>query len=107
MAGKIIGFLCSILCAVHFLVIAQMGVNGEEPISFWSGDTSLKDKVKNIHGYNLEMAALFRKYALAFVIAGVLFWIWPLGGIILIVADSTLGIFVLYRGYKRILNRYL
>ena len=63
LAGRIIGLVCFLLCAFPFFVIGIYNKDSREPISFWSGDTSLKDKVKNIKGYNTEMAGLYKKCA--------------------------------------------
>ena len=47
MAGRIIGFICYMLCAIPFWAIAKFGKDGKDPISFWSGDPSLKGRVKD------------------------------------------------------------
>ena len=106
MPGRIICFLCFLICAVPFWVIATYNKDSKDPISFWSGDTSLKDKVKNVSDYNREMAALYKKYAIAFFLAALAAVVHPLAGAAIMALDCTLGIFLVYRTYKKILNKY-
>lgn len=56
MVGRIVGLVSCLLCAVPFLIISVYNKDSKEPINFWSGDTSLKNKVKNVQDYNKEMA---------------------------------------------------
>lgn len=105
MAGKIISCVCCLLCAGAFYLIPMMA-SIRTPINFWSGDTTLKDKVKDIAAYNKEMTGLYRKYASVFLLAGVCTLLSPILGMALILLNCTLGILFLYRGYKTILNRY-
>ena len=106
MVGNIIGAACYLLCALPFWVIAKYQVNSKDPISFWSGDTSLKNKVKNVPDYNREMAALYKKYAWTYVAAAVAGVIHPLAGVAILVPVCLGGIFVVYRVYKKILQKY-
>lgn len=106
MVGRMIGMISCLLCALPFWVIAKYNRDSDEPISFWSGDTSLRDRVLQVADYNREMAALYRKYALSWVIAAVLFLVHPLVGVTLCMLCCTVGIYLVYRAYKKILNRY-
>ena len=106
MAERIIGLICCLLCAVPFLIISVYDKDSKEPIHFWSGDTSLKKKVKNVRDYNQGMAQLYKKCAIAFLITGVGFAISPILGIILICFDCTVGIYIVYRYYKKTLTAY-
>ena len=106
MMGGIIGFISCLMCAVPFLIIAVYGKDSKEPITFWSGDKNLKTKVKNIFLYNKEMAGLYMKCAIAFGITGVVCLASLGAGVVLIVLECTLGIFVVYSCYKKILERY-
>jgi len=106
MFGRIVGLISGIMCALPFFIISIYDKDGLEPINFWSGDTTLKSKVKNIPEYNKEMAALYKKCAYAFLIMGVaLFVLIPLG-IVILVFNCTLGIYLVWRVYKKILERY-
>ena len=106
MAGRIICFMCFLLCAVPFWVIATYNKHSKDPISFWNGDTSLKDKVKNVTAYNREMAALYNKYAWSFAAAAVGGAAYPPVGAVMMVLCCTIGIFLVYRTYKKILQKY-
>lgn len=104
--GGIIGFISCIMCAVPFLIISVYNKDSREPINFWAGDTTLKSRVKNVHEYNIEMAALYKKCAIAFFISGIGCLINMFIGIILVCLDCTLGIYIVYREYKKILEMY-
>lgn len=101
MVGRIIGLISCLLCAVPFLIISIYNKNSEEPIHFWSGDTTLKSKVKNVSDYNKEMAMLYKKCALAFLITGIGFLLVPVIGVIMLCFDCTVGIYLVYRKYKK------
>ena len=45
MLGRIIGLISCLMCAFPFLVIGVFNKDSKEPISFWSGDTTLKLKI--------------------------------------------------------------
>ena len=106
MAGRIICFISFLLCGVPFWVIATYNKDSKDPISFWSGDNSLKSKVKNVPEYNREMAALYRKYAIAFFVAAVGSAVHPIAGAVIMALDCTLGIVLVYRSHKKILQKY-
>lgn len=106
MIGRLIGLVCCILCSFPFFVISIYNKNSDEPISFWSGDNSLKQKVKNVKEYNVKMAGLYKKCALVFLFTGILFIVFPVVGVVLLVFNCSIGIYVVWRSYKNILNRY-
>ncbi len=60
MFGKIIGLISCLMCAFPFFIIGIFNKDSKEPISFWSGDTTLKSKVKNVAEYNEKMAACIK-----------------------------------------------
>ena len=105
MAGRIIGFLCYMLCAIPFWAIAKFGKDSKDPISFWSGDTSLKGKVKDVAAYNREMARVYTIYGWAYFAAAVGGAIHPIAGITIMALD-LIGIIFVYRAYKKILSQY-
>ena len=106
MVGKIVALVSCIMCAVQFLIISVYNKDSKEPINFWSGDTTLKSKVKNVKEYNIEMAKLYKNCAIAFLLTGIGFVIAPVVGIALLCFDCTAGIYVVYRFYKNILEKY-
>ena len=107
MIGQIIGCFCCVLCALPFFYLSWEGKQTDAaPLSFWSGDDSIKDKVKDIPAYNAEMSRLFLYTAAAFSAAALLCLIFPIAGIILVCINSTVGIWVIYKIYSRILKKY-
>lgn len=106
MVGRIVGLVSCLMCAVPFLIISVYNKDSQEPINFWSGDKTLKSKVKNVTEYNNKMATLYKRCAIAFVISGIGFLIVPFWGVIMVCFDCTLGIYLMYRSYKKILNLY-
>ena len=60
MVGRIVGLIACFMSALPFFLISFYDKDSKEPINFWSGDTTLKSKVRNVQGYNKEMA-LFGK----------------------------------------------
>lgn len=104
MIGRIIGFVCCLLCAFPFLIISEDANNIQVPINFWSGDNSLKNKVENVKKYNLKMVELYQQCSLVFVVSGIVFLILPvMGGIVL---ECTIGIYFVWKSYKKILGAY-
>ena len=106
MVGRIVGLVSFLLCAYPFFVVSVFNKDGTEPIAFWSGDTSLKDKISDISAYNVEMAGLYKKCAMSFVLTGILFAVFPVAGIVLLVFDCSVGIYLAWKIYKKILARY-
>ena len=105
MAGRIISFISYMLCAIPFWAIAKFGKDGKDPISFWSGDTSLKGKVKDVAAYNREMAKVYTIYGWAYFAAAVGGAVHPIVGVAILVLDLV-GIVFVYRAYKKILAKY-
>ena len=94
MAEKIVGLISCLLCAVPFLIIGIFEKNSKEPITFWSGDKTLKSKVKDVTAC-----------AFAFMLSGICCLISLGFGIVMLVLDCTAGVYLMYRSYKRILER--
>lgn len=106
MVGRIVGLIACIICAFPFFIISVYDKDSNEPINFWSGDTTLKSKVRNVQEYNKEMAGLYKKCAITFLVTGIGFLAIPMLGVIMVCFDCTLGIYLVYRNYKKILNLY-
>lgn len=106
MVGRIVGFICCLLCAVPFFIISRYDRDSKTPINFWSGDTTLKERVKNVSDYNKEMADLYKKCAVIFCLSGLGYLLFPILGVVMICFDCTIGIYVVYRCYKKILGKY-
>ena len=90
MGEKIIMIMSCLLCAIPFYTIAFLGKNSSTPITFWAGDNKLKNIVKDVKGYNLEMFKLYSFYATIFLFAGIAYIFHePLGLFILIFAATV------------------
>ena len=106
MVERIIGAVCCLLCAFLWYGIS-CNRDSREPISFWSGgEEKLKATVKDVQAYNGEMARLYRKCSLAFVLSGVLFLLLPLLGGISLGLDCTVGLYLMWRAHKKVLGKY-
>ncbi len=106
MAGRIIGFFCCLLCGTAFLLIVLAEKDGREPMSFWTGDESLKGKVTDVPGYNREMSRLYRQYGYAYLLIGGLWLIFPAAGVAGLFLNVSAGTYLVYRKYRRILRKY-
>lgn len=108
MLERIIMCVCFLMCAVPFVIIGVWNKDNHiTPITFWSGEENkLKNKLKNIKKYNGEMASLYKKCAAAFFITGVCSCIHPVMGLGMLGLECTIGIYLAYRSYIRILNKY-
>lgn len=101
-----IGLVSCLLCAWPFLIMACFGKDSKTPISFWSGDQSLSDRITNVKDYNAKMAKLYGRCAAAFVIAGICCLVFWVIGIALVLAECTFGLYYVYKSYKKMLNAY-
>ncbi|MBR3928033.1 MAG: hypothetical protein IKJ65_03400 [Clostridia bacterium] len=106
MIGRIIGFFSCALCALAFWGIAASGKNGSAPISFWTGDNSLKEKIRDVKAYNGKMALLYKRYAFSYLASGVGFLLHPIAGVVILCLSCTLGICMVYRQYKKYVEKY-
>ena len=106
MVGRIVGLVSFLLCAFPFFVVSVFDKDSAEPITFWAGDTSLKERLSDTRAYNMEMAGLYKKCAVAFVLTGLLFAVLPAAGIVLAGFDCSSGIYLAWKKYKEILARY-
>lgn len=106
MTGRIILGVCCLLCSVPFWIISLSDRRNPDPIPFWSGDDSLKEKVKDIAGYNLEMAKLYLKCAIVLSLTGVVAFVLPGVGMLLLILDLTVGGYLVYCTYQKIRKRY-
>ena len=76
--GQIIYCFCCLACALAFILIPLLNKETNEPVGFWSGDTSLKDKVNDVKEYNKEMSKLYMCYGLCYVVISLLVFILSL-----------------------------
>lgn len=100
----IVGLISFGLCAVPFLILAHYGKGSKTPVSFWAGDDSLSDKVKNLTEYNAKMAKLYGKCAAAFAVNGICCLISVPAAMVLLAVECTAGFYIVYKKYKNILD---
>lgn len=106
MAEKVIIFMCAVLCAVPFLLIGILNRNSDEPITFFSGDTTLKNRIGDIKAYNREMSKLYFRYGLVVFVTGLISFINPGVAIVLLLVVCTVGLVFIYFKYKALLEKY-
>ena len=107
MPGRIIGCFCCLLCALPFFYLAWEGKQkNAAPLAFWSGDNSLKDKLKDIPAYNTEMSRLYKRHGRSFILYGILFLLSSPIGVVAICLECTAGLYILWKSYQRILDKY-
>lgn len=105
MAGQIIGAFSAFLCFLPMFIIAIVGRKAKDPINFISGDTSLKNKVKNVKEYNRKMSILFLIWSFCYLASGIMFFIEPVYGTIVLIFSCSIILAVMYIWYRIILNR--
>ena len=103
MGEKLIGIIVCLLCAIPYYTIAILGKNSQSPITFFSGDKSLK--VKDIKKYNLEMFKLYTFYGTIFIFGAISFIFSNALGMFILLFNATIGIGLVYIKYRWILNR--
>lgn len=107
MAERIIMCVCFFMCALPFMIIGLYSKESATPIPFWSGgEDKLKQQLKDIKHYNCEMALLYRKCAIAFLVAGIGACVYPAIGLVVLGLNLTVGVFFFYKNHRQILNRY-
>ncbi len=102
----IVGLICCLLCAFPLFVMGYFNKDSKTPIAFWAGDKTLKEKVKDTRRYNSEISKLYMRCSLTFVITGVICMVSFGVGIICILFESTAGIYIVWKLYKKILSKY-
>ena len=104
MAGRILIFLSCLLCAGPFLLLRYQCSISTNPVQFWTGsEERLRQVVKDVPLYNQKMGAAFQRYGLCWLIAAALGAVSPPAGILGIGVLCTLGLYLLYRSYRKTL----
>lgn len=108
MAERIIIFLCVFFCGVPFLGIALLKrTEGQRPIGFWTGsEEKLKTRIQDIPAYNARMAALYGWYGLALMLSAMTALFYPWAGLVIFGGEVTIGLYWVYREYKKTLDEY-
>lgn len=105
MAERIIGAFVCLVSAFPFFALS-LQKDSRTPIGFWAGDTTLREKLADVAGYNRAMAAVYRRYSRAFLASGVAVAVYPPAGFALMLASCTVGLWLVWRGYRSALKKY-
>ncbi|MDO4501029.1 MAG: hypothetical protein Q4B60_07145 [Erysipelotrichaceae bacterium] len=106
MLGSLIIALANLLCAAPFYLLGSPVKENAEPIVFFSGDDSLKDKIKDIPSYNKEMSKLYKQYSFIFLLGAIFAFIKLEIGTIILFLNVILGTYLVYKRYKSIFKKY-
>lgn len=108
MLERVVMCVCCIMCSIPFLIVSSFNKDSRlTPIPFWSGsENNLKEQLKDIKGYNAEMAIIYKRYAAAFGAAAIGSLVYPLIGIVILIFNCTAGIYLVYKKYKLAVKKY-
>lgn len=107
MSSQIIIALACGLCAVPFCLIGYLGTISKTPLHFWNGDEKkLKKVIRDVPGYNRRMGAAYRWYGTAFLFCGLVGAFSAPAGIIGIGTLCPLGLWLLWKRHRRLLEEY-
>jgi len=106
MAGKIIMWIVTFVCAGLFYYIGVYAQRLEKPMWFWSGTQVDIAQITDVRQYNQENGTMWKLYSLWYLAAGVA-EIWStLAAAMLLVLSCTLGIAQLICTYRKIFRKY-
>ena len=104
MAERIILSLCSLLSAGLFFLMGYLCRISSAPVPFWTGSgEKLKVAVTDVSGYNRKMGEAYRRYGALWCLCAGVGAARPMAGIVGIGLMCTLGLFLLYRYYRKAL----
>lgn len=107
MADRIIGAFVCLICSGTFFLLAYTGRIRSDPLNFWSGDEKrLKEIVKDVPSYNKALSKLYNRYAFVFLLAALLTAIYPMAGLVVLFGNITLGLYLLWKNYKAVLEKF-
>ena len=104
--GSIIILAVCWACALIFIAIALWAFKRKKPIHFWSGSTVKPEEITDVPAYNKENAIMWAVYAACFLLIGVMGLISTAAAGIFLTIVCTVGVYALYKNYKRIYNKY-
>lgn len=104
MASSIICCMSFSLCGLAFILIGYTQKNSDNPITFFSGDDSLKVKITNMKRYNKQMSKLYVTYGSCFIFIGIISFLNIILSLILLAILLTIGLGGVYFSYNRILK---
>ncbi len=105
MGAKIAGLVVCLLCAIPFWIIGHYK-SSVTPIGLWTEDSKLGIKIHDVKQFNQEMSKLYLCCALVFGITGLIFLLHVMIGFVVLMSESTIGIFVFTKKYKAIVLKF-
>ncbi len=105
MGAKIAGLVVNLLCAIPFWIIGHYK-NSVTPIGLWTEDSKLGIKIHDVEQFNQEMSKLYLCCALVFGITGLIFLLHVMTGLVFLMLESIVGIFVYTKKYKAIVSKF-
>lgn len=106
MAGKLIFCIACAITGTAFILQVNTA-SDDNPLNFWAGENErLKRMLKDISSYNMEMKKLYQYYSSVFYIAAVVSLFSVMAGGTVLMLNSTVGLFIVYLLYKKILKKY-
>ena len=105
LAGIVLCGSC-LLCALVFFFMTVFGEKYSEPINFWSGDATLKSRIKDLPCYNADMSVLYRVWAATWMIISIISLFSVTIGFFLLLANVSFGVYTIHHFCKRILSKY-
>lgn len=107
MAQRIILALVCLLCAFPFYMLSWIGKDSRKPMHFRNGDEEmLTAAIRDVAGYNREMAAAYRFYSLIFLLCAVLCALLPAAGLAALLLQASLGLLLLWKKHRAIVKKY-
>ncbi len=106
MGANIAGFVICLLCATPFFIIGHYK-NSNYPIGLSTKDGKLSTKIHDVKQFNEEMSKLYLRCALVFGITGLITFAHVMTGIILIMLESTVGVFIVSKKHKAIVSKFV
>ena len=107
MAGKIIMFIVSFICAILFFGIGLYAKKSIEPMGFWSNAQTDASKITDIQKYNHENGIMWQSYSLFYFCSALSAILSPMISAILLIISCTLGFGLLIVVYNKICKKYM
>lgn len=107
MAQRIILCFVSLLCAFPFWMLAYLGKDSRKPIHFRNGDEArLAESIRDVPGYNREMAKAYNGFSLRFLLCAVFAVLSPGLGLVGLLLQATIGLYLLWKRHMALVDKY-
>ena len=107
MAGKIIMFIISLICAFLFFGIGVYAKKLNKPMGFWSGSKVDASKITDVKEYNNANGIMWQLYSLFYFLSAISSFLNPMISAICIIIGCTLGLGLLIVAYNKICKKYM